>query len=71
LHYFHLIFKKSVEEKTKIVFLKIGVIQTWNQEGRQYLRQFATDEVNVKAELAQLSPSHQHRHDAPLRSVTT
>ena len=43
------------------------MIQTWNQEGRQYLRQFATDEVNVKAELAQLSPSHQHRHDAPLR----
>ena len=52
------------------LFLKSGVIQTWNQEGRQYLRQFATDEVNVKAELAQLSPSHQHRHDAPLRSVT-
>ena len=67
----HLVSKEPKEQGTsiKVFWCFLGVIQTWNQEGRQYLRRFAADEVGVAAvDVAQLpSSSHHHRHDAPLR----
>jgi hypothetical protein len=44
-----------------------GVIQTWHQEGRQYWRRFAMDEISVTAEHSEISSHQNSRHDAPLR----
>jgi hypothetical protein len=44
-----------------------GVIQTWYQEGLQYWRRFAMDEISVTAEHSEISSHHNSRHDAPLR----
>ncbi|XP_057378411.1 inositol hexakisphosphate kinase 1-like [Daphnia carinata] len=42
-----------------------GVIQTWHQEGRQYWKRFAMDEISVTADHSEISSNT--RHDAPLR----
>lgn len=44
-----------------------GVIQTWHQEGRQYWKRFAMDEISVTAEHSEISSHPNTRHDAPLR----